>query len=347
MQKVRPFSGPGGEQRAERCGHWLKSLAGVEASTAWCVKNRVPITRASGETIGSGGGFLTPINLDSEIFAIRDTVGAFRSGEVRPVNSDSQVRPRRVGGLTAYFVPEGQALTESQMLFDAIGATMKKLGILTRVSTELFEDEAADLAAFFAQEVGYAFAAMEDDCGFNGDGTSTYSRITGLGTKLSGLKSAITAATGHNTFFTLDSTDLGALMAGVLATAVPGAKWFTSAVGYAQTFARIGAAGGGLVARQLPDGTIEANYLGFPVQFSSKLPNATSTLSGSPMLYFGDLRMSSVIAEHRTRTVMSMSAERYLDTDQVAVRGTRREDIINHDVGDASTYGPIAVLVGN
>ena len=52
-------------------------------------------------------------------------------------------------------------------------------------------------------------------------------------------------------------------------------------------------------------------------------------------------------AEHRTtRTIISMSADRYLDQDQVLVRGTRREDIINHDVGDAATLGPIAALYG-
>jgi HK97 family phage major capsid protein len=345
MQRRKAFAG--GEQRAERCGHWLKALAGIEASKAWCIENRIPLTKASGESIGGGGGFLTPISLDSEIFAVRDTVGAFRNGEVRPVNSDSQVRPRRVGGLTAYFVAEGQPMTESQMLFDAIGANLKKFGVFTRVSSELFEDGAADLAAFFAEEVGYAFAAKEDDCGFNGDGTSTYSGITGLGAKLVGVKSAVTAASGHNTFLTLDGTDLASLMAGVLATAIPGARWYCSAFAYAQTFARLGGASGGLVARQMPDGSVQASYLGFPVQFSSQLPNVSSTLSGKPMLYFGDLRLSSVVAEHRSRTVLAMSAERFPDQDQVAVRGTRREDLINHSVGDAGTYGPIAVLIGN
>lgn len=346
MRSAKAYKTAGGEQRAERHGHWLKALVGHAGSTKWCVEHNIPVTRASGESLNQGGGFLAPISFDSEIFAIRDQTGAFRTGEVRPVNSDSQVRPRRAGGLTAYFVPEGQPIPESSLLFDAIGAAMKKFGILSRVSSELFDDAAPDLAAFFADEIGWAFASKEDDCGFNGDGTSAYSGITGLATKLAGMKSAISASSGHNTFATIDSTDVANLMAGVSSAAIPGAKFYTSAVGYAQVFCRLAAVSGGLTARQLPDGTIKASFLGFPIVFSNALPNVTSTLLGKAMIYFGDLRLSSVIAENRTRTVIAMSADRYMDQDQVVVRGTRREDIVNHDVGDAATYGPIAALIG-
>jgi hypothetical protein len=44
--------------------------------------------------------------------------------------------------------------------------------------------------------------------------------------------------------------------------------------------------------------------------------------------------------------VAAASRERALDTDQVLVRGVQRCDLINHTVGDASTRGPIAMLVG-
>lgn len=343
---AKAFTGVGAEARAERVGHWLKSLAGNSESRTWCVAHRVPVTRATGESVNQVGGFLAPIDFDDAIIAVRDTVGAFRNAEVRPSRSDNRVRPRRVGGLTANFVSEGASIPESSLQFDAVSATLKKLAILARSSTELWEDSAPDLAEFVATEVGYAFAATEDNCGFNGDGTSTYSGISGLGAKLTGLKSAIAAASGHNTFLTLDDTDVANLMGGVLATAVPRARWYCSAVGFAQTLCRLAGVSGGLVSRLQPDGTIEATYLGFPVEFSSKLPNSTSSLGGQPMLYFGDLRQSSLIVEQRAGTIVATSFDRYFDEDQVLVRGTRREDIINHDVGDAGTYGPIAMLVG-
>ena len=92
--------------------------------------------------------------------------------------------------------------------------------------------------------------------------------ISGLATKLIGLKSAVAAATGHNTFTAIDTNDITNLMAGVLAAAIPGAAWYTSATGYAQVICRLAAVSGGLVATQRPDGTISTNFLGFPVRFS-------------------------------------------------------------------------------
>ena len=48
-------------------------------------------------------------------------------------------------------------------------------------------------------EIGYAFAAKEDDCGFNGDGTSAFVGISGLAMKLVGLKSSVAAASSATT----------------------------------------------------------------------------------------------------------------------------------------------------
>jgi HK97 family phage major capsid protein len=345
--RVRAFTGPDAEQRAERVGHWFKALTGQVASRDWCVERGVGLTKASSESINSVGGFLAPEDFDAAIIAIRETVGAFRQGaEVRPTRSDAQVRPRRVNGLTANFVTEGAAIPESYFNLDAVETVQKKLAILGRASTELFEDSPADLGEFITSEIGYAFAAKEDDVGFNGDGTSTYSGIRGLGTMLTGNKSAVAAASGHNTFTSVDTTDLGNLIGGVLATALPGAAWYVSSAGYGSAFARIAAVGGGLVANLNPDGTITANYMGFPIRFSSKLPDGSSSMVAKPMIYFGNLAMSSLLVERQAKTIIAVSRDRALDTDQVMIRGTQRCDIVNHSVGDSATRGPVAVLVG-
>lgn len=347
ISRVRAFTGPRAEERAARAGHFLKALSGHDTSKAWCIDHQVRLEKAATESGGNtAGSFLVPIELDNAIINVRDTVGAFRNCEVRPTRADNKVSPRRIGGLTANFVTEGATIPESSFQLDAVGSALKKLAILARGSTELFEDSAPDLAEFIASEVGYAFAATEDDCGFNGTGTSTYSGISGLGTKLVGLKSSVAAASGHNTFLTLDSTDIANLMGGVLATALPGARWYVSALGYAQTLCRLAAVSGGLTATQKADGTIDANFLGFPVSFSAKLPNVSTSLASLPMLFFGNLKMSSLIVEKKDATIIATSYERAMDTDQVLVRGVRREDIVNHTVGDASNFGAVAMLTG-
>ena len=263
----------------------------------------------------------------------------------RVTTSDGSIRPRRVGGVTATFVSEGQSIPSSQFLLDAVETAQKKLAVLVSAPTELFEDAAPDLGAFLANEIGYAFAATEDDHGFNGDGTSTYRGIRGLGTMLVGTKGAVAAASGHNTFLTIDQVDIGSLMAQVMGSAIPGAAWYCSPLAYGQLFCRLSVLTGGLVATQRPDGTVNASYLGFPVRFSSKLPDTTAALTGKPMLYFGNLAMSSMIVERR-QMVVAISEQHALDTDQYLVRGTERMDIVNHDCGDVSNRGPVAMLVG-
>jgi HK97 family phage major capsid protein len=160
------------------------------------------------------------------------------------------------------------------------------------------------------------------------------------------LKSSVAAASGHNTFLTIDTTDIINLMASVLATAIPGAAWYVSSTAYAQTLCRLSAVTGGLVATQKSDGTISASFLGFPVRFSGKLPDVSTSLTGKAMLFFGNLAMSSVLIERKQQTVVAISRDRALDTDQILVRGVQRCDIINHTVGDANTRGPIAMIVG-
>ena len=345
--RVCAFTGPGAEQKAERVGNWFKALTGNEAAKARCIENGIGLTKATNEAGNTAGGFVAPQDFDDAIINVRETIGAFRQGaEVRPTRSDGQVRPRRTGGLTANFVTEGASIPESSFQLDAVESAQKKFAILGRASSELFEDTAADLGEFLTSEIGYAFAAKEDDCGFNGDGTSTYVGMSGLATKLVGLKSSIAAASTHKTFLTLDNTDLTNLMAGVLATAIPGAAWYTSATGYAQALCRLAGASGGLVGTQRPDGGIDANYLGFPVRFSGKLPDVSTDLSTKAMLFFGNLAMSSVIVERQQQTIIAISHDRALDQDQVLVRGVQRCDLINHTVGDASTRGPVAMLVG-
>jgi hypothetical protein len=64
------------------------------------------------------------------------------------------------------------------------------------------------------------------------------------------------------------------------------------------------------------------------------------------MLFFGNLAMSSLIVERQPQAVIAFSRDRYMDKDQILIRGIERCDIINHAVGSTSTLGAVAMLVG-
>ena len=347
MKRAFPGSGPEVDAKYERAGHFLlATLFGKTASRTWCDKSGVRITRAAGDGIGSGGGFLVPPELEQAILDLRDTYGAFRRRAcVYPMSSDSAIFPRRTGAANAYFFSENTAATATSTTMDAVELSAKKLGALVTVSSELAEDSIHDIVDYVTNELAWAFAVKEDQCAFNGDGTSTYGGMRGLaslGLDGSHNMAKVTAASGHNTFSLLTGSDLNALMGAVRGSALGRAAWFVSNLGFSDAIAN--ASTGGFLDSETVDGVTTRFFNGFPVIPTQALPQINTSLSGKVMMAFGDMYAGAVLGQRRGLTI-ARSFDRYLDTDQLAILATERFDAVIHDMGDNTTYGSLAVLV--
>jgi HK97 family phage major capsid protein len=329
-------------------GRWLQAEMGDEAASRFCRANEIHVTRAAGTSPNSAGGAIVPDEIEDMVIALREQYGALRaSANIANMRSDTKTIPRRTAGLTATFIGENQTLSEQSMAWDGVGLTAKKLTVFTRVSNELEEDAAIDLAIYFLQEAAFAFAKKEDDCGFNGDGTSTYGGIKGVLPRIidgSHAAGNVAAGTGHNTFLTIDSTDLTNLMGAAPALAMPGARWFVSQRGYATTFCRLAAVAGGIVNKWV-NGVLMPTFLGFPVQMTQVMPQVTTALTGQVMVAFGDMSLAASLGDRRQLKLRFLT-ERFIDQDQVGVIGSERIDINIHDLGDNTTAGPVVGLVG-
>jgi HK97 family phage major capsid protein len=348
------------EERAYRSGMFilasLGKLSGEEkqqVARQWCIENGLgPFLKAQAEGVNTAGGFLVPTEFETAIIDLREEYGTFRR-ECRlvPMGSDAMTIPRRSSGVTAYWVGENSAITESQKGWDQVQLSAKKLAALSRMSTELAEDAVISIADDLAQEMGYAFAVAEDAAGWTGDGTSTYGGIRGLKTKLCGtigsgqLKGAMDAASGHDTFAEIDATDLSNLMGLLPKYAERNAKWYCSMPAWNVVFQRLMAAAGGTTLTELSGGKPNRSYLGYPVVLDQTLPTSTGDLSDLPMLYFGDLSLGARMGERRGIRVKT-SDDRYFEYDQIGIQATERVDVNVHDVGDTSTAGPIVALIG-
>lgn len=344
-----PGSGPEIELNYLKSAKWLlATMYGNAEARAWCAKHGVPVEKAAGEGIGSSGAYLVPTTLANAIIDIRDKYGAFRRRAlVWQMSSDSEIIIRRPGGATPVFMTENSAPSgEAIVNVDTINLTAKKIGALVRLSSELNEDGAMGAVDVIANEIAFAFAKQEDDCAFNGDGTSTYGKMTGVSNiVLDGKHSKAKVTGANNTFATLNATDLSNLIGGIQASALANAAWFVSEIGFALTFCRI-AAGGGYMDSRIVDGVATPFYLGFPVIAAQSLPQITTTLSGKVMLAFGDMYRAGVLGERRGIT-LAKSSDRYLDQDQIAVLGTQRFHTVIHNAGDNTNFGSIAALVGS
>ena len=332
--------------QAYAAGMWLKATLFDNAEAKdWCKSRGMAVEKAQGESPNAAGGFLVPEELLANIIVLREQFGVFRQQcRVIPMGSDTLNWPRRVGGLTAYFTGENSAITESQASWDNVNLTAKKLGALTRMSNEIAEDAVVSIADWIVGEIAYAFAAKEDDCGFNGDGSSTYGGIRGLSAIFAdGAHTAGQYTVSSATLASLVVADFTSTMGKLPQYALPGAKWYMSQqMFYTAAGVVLAKAGGNTIATLAAD-PMNPRLLGFPVVLAQKLPIATPG-SGKPMFYFGDLSLSSALSERRGVTIRR-SDDRYFENDQIGLLGTERFDINNHDLGDTTSAGPLVAAV--
>ena len=216
------------------------------------------------------------------------------------------------------------------------------------MSTELAEDAAINVADDLAREMAYAFATAEDAAGWNGDGTSTYGGITGVKTKfVSGLATfvgAVDVTSGHDTIAEVDANDIAKVMSALPAFARKGAKFFLSQQMWDGAFQRLIAAAGGNSIMTM-DKAPQLRYLGYDVVIDQTLPIG-GTINDTPMFYFGDLALASKLGSRRDIRVV-VSEDRYMEYDQIAIQATERFDINIHDIGDATSAGPLVAAMGN
>lgn len=348
--KLKAFKGETAAEDAYISGMFLRAtMLGDNSAAEWCRERGIGIQKAHNEGSNTAGGFLVPTQFENAIIDLRETYGTFRGLlPVVPMASDSMSVPRRTGGLTAYFTGEAGAFTESEKSWGQVMLTAKKFGVLTKMSKELSEDAVISIADDLASEIAYAFAKKEDDCGWNGDGTSTYGGIVGLKTKfVAGLGSfvgAVDAASAHDTFAEIDAADLNKAIAALPKYAEPNAKWYCSQQAWALVFQRLLAASGGNSMMDLAGKPTRA-YLGYPVVIDQTLPTTTGDLSDVPMLYFGDLSLAARMGDRRGVSMQTL-VERYAEYGQIGIIADERFDIAVHDIGDASNAGPIVALMG-
>ena len=340
-----------GRKAAHKSGRWIfASFLGDESSRRWCVNHGVQ-TRALGENINTAGGVLVPQEFEQAIIDNRERYGVFRQNAANmPMGRDVMVIPRMSGGITPTFTAENAALTESEPTLNQVTLTAKKLGALTRISTELADDAFINVADMVANEFARGFALKEDTVGFIGDGTAAHGGITGLVKRFednTGFVGAVAAPSAIDEFGDVTSTHLATLMGTLPQFAVAGdnAAFYCSRTAHEMIFNRIMAAGGGNTTTTLA-GKIVPSYLGHEIRVSQVLPSgATTTYNGLVMFLFGDLRLSSTLGDRRGITVRT-SVDRYIELDQIAITATERMDINNHDVGDATDAGPVVAFLG-
>lgn len=349
-------------EKAYRFGMWCMAAMGRPKSVDWCEKYGIPLTQVDENTLQTkiqttfnnpSSGFLVPPDFSDYIIDIRDEYGVFRREARQQVMiSDTIPINRRAGGLTAHFVGEGASGTLSDKTWNQVRLTARKIMALTRYTSELNEDAAINVGDDLAQEIAWAFAEKEDDCGFNGTGAATYGGIIGARTRVAAGTNTVTFQTGAKgtdddwSLFVLNDFNQ---MSGMLHDqAAANAKWYCSRQFFFQVMERLALAAGGNTNDVIHGGSDTRQFIGYPVVFTQAMPRAQTTAEIVALL--ADLRLAASFGDRRTMTigfsdVATVDGESAFENDFIAVRGTERFDINVHDIGSATEPGPCIGLL--
>jgi HK97 family phage major capsid protein len=347
--KLKAFTGKNGEKEAYLAGQFfLATLTKNDNAVQWCKDHGITLGmwNAAGENQNQLGGVLVPDEVERTIIDLRESRGVARQEcMVTGMAGDTKYVPRRTGGLTAYFIDENPsaAITESDKQWDSVRLVARTLATLSRYSVQLSDDSIISIGDDLASEIAYAFADKEDQCLFNGDGTSTYGNIVGLksGTAAG---SKYTAITGNTAFSTLDRDDFEAMIGKLPQYAEPNAKWYISKAGWAASILRLIDAAGGNTWRDLANGKRELSFLGYPVVIVQVMNTTLSAQTSTDgLVYFGDMRQAVTFGNRRGVSVFP-SEHRYMEFNQIGVRGFERFDLNYHERGTSTAAGSLIML---
>lgn len=350
--------------RAYRFGMWGLAQLSMQMPNRYRFKNAVDFfnenenrwATAHSSNNASGAHNLIPAEFGTDMIDLREQYGVVRRLFKKvPMASDHRTDPRRQGGLTAYFVAESGAGTESNKTWDNVGLTAKDLMVIARMSNQVNADSVINFGDDLMGEIVYAFTNKEDECGFNGLSTSTYGHIHGVCPRLQDVDGAGTDGRGlvtgaGNLYSELVLADFDKVVGRLPQFAdTPNACWVMHRTFYYEVCERLVQASGGVPAYEVRAGERRPRPLlkGYPVEFSQVMPSTEANSQVCALLgdfamgaSFGDRQQDEIIfSEHAT-----VGGESVFERNQIAVRGTERFDINVHGVGDASNAGAIVGL---
>ena len=285
--------------------------------------------KAQNEGTPSAGGYLVPDPLEQAILDVREEYGVCRSvSRTFPMTADTLNVPSLTSGSTVYYPAENASITSSSAVWGNVGLTAVKRACLMKWSNELGADALFSLADTLADYMGRALGIREDTEWIQGDGTSAYGGVTGLG-NVAGRLSVDGSGT---TWSALTLNDLVNVVGTLPDKYHSGASWVMSRQFYSQVVLRVIADAGGNTIDSLGIGSNGNQILGYPVQFSDQAPIATAI--NIEACYFGNFLDATVFGD-RSGIQIATSDHVNFAEDQINIRATSRYDIDTHD---ASAY---------
>lgn len=289
----------------------------------------------------AAGGALVHEAFDSNIIRLVNQWGvARRECRVVPMTEAKVSRPRARGDFTLQYVNENNPATPQVMSYDNVTLEAKTGLALARVSKQLMQDSAIDIANDITIDMARGIARQEDRNLFIGDGTSAFGGVTGFVNRFASGTTG-NAVTGGASFSAHTVAQLCEAIGRVSDFGLANAKWYCSPAFKAQVFDRLSLTMGGVTRNEFANGVI-GGFLNYPIVAVNALP---STDSGSAQLdcLFGDISLAASLGS-RLDVEMAIDDSIGFNTYSTFMRAVIRHDINIHDIGSTVAGAPTPLV---
>ena len=148
--------------------------------------------------VDQNGGFTVPDEFERQLVQALEENNIFRSlAKTIRTNSGTRTIQIATDSGSASWIEEGAAIQESDMSFSQETLSAYKLGCMIKVSNELLNDSAFDIAAHIAHRFGVRFGNAEEDAFINGTGPSANPQTTP--SQPTGILTSLTPTAGNTT----------------------------------------------------------------------------------------------------------------------------------------------------
>lgn len=335
------YKGPWGSVKlAQDFGLYVMASAMGSAKAADLLKSRgYTIQKAQTGADNPTGGLFVPTQIiEGFIMLVAEYGLARRKAVVYPMTTDTATAFKLASGLQVYKVAEGKAPDPQEFRSRLLTLKASEWCVYVPVDRTLDEDAAILLGNVVGELMAMAFAEQEDECLFNGDGTSDTLGIMGITGWLKSLTTPKGLVSGSgNAWGSLTIADHRKCM-GVLHPAAwkgEGPTWYCSPQYYFNVMMALAddASGATQTEMILSEAAGRRRFLGLPVEFA---PLPSESGSGVIGCVLGNLKRGAMFGDRRQTTIEQSREALFLER-QIAILGTERVDINVYGCHDVKT----------